>query len=508
MSRAAQSDGWFEITANTKEAGLNTPRTDKGQLVQQPSDLALSGMPDQLVAEPINGARDIEWVAKAGDDFPSIANAVTGSQDHAFTIARYNRHSLHTPIAAGTSVLVPAALAHDSFVREQHNVTVREQNTNKSSTSKSGNLNSKPHTSGDSTGKLLVNQPVTSNIDMFVGEIKVFGPVDVKRVANGNGNILRAEVIDSGELMIIAQAEGSSSIRLWHRDGSQSDYNVRVSSTDPETRVRRETMVRLRVRMVEFRKSALGKLGIDWSDGAAGPALAIAGDVSGNSLFRPESDDMFSALPTTVKPFSSYFGIASQISSRINFLASTGDATTLAEPVLSTINGGSASFLAGGEIPYPVTDGGGQTIVQFKEYGIKLNVSPQVDASGLIRTVVETEISQLDPAVSVQGAPGLLSRKAQTEVTVRSGETIVLSGLLSSESSTDIDKIPGIARLPVIGQFFRSRSARNAVNELVVFVTPEVINLSSTAQTRHEALIWSRSEQGLKQSRQKLLMVE
>jgi pilus assembly protein CpaC len=337
----------------------------------------------------------------------------------------------------------------------------------------------------------------TVNIDMFIGEVKVFERVDVTRVATGNGNILRVEVLDTDELMIIAQAEGSSSVRLWHRDGRQSDYNVRVSSADPETRVREETMIRMRVRMIEFRKSALGKLGIDWSDSINGPGFAVAGDAIGNAYFRPEADAIFSELPNTVQPLSGYFGVAANITSRINFLASTGDATTLAEPVLSTMNGGSASFLAGGEVPYPSIGSNGQTVVQFKEYGIKLLVSPSIDASGLVRTVIDTEISQLDPAVSVQGAPGLLSRKAKTEVNVRSGETIVISGLLSSDSSKDIDKIPGIARLPVIGQFFRAQSARNSVNELVIFVTPEVIDA-------HPELITQRQQDFLGMSNRRV----
>ena len=122
----------------------------------------------------------------------------------------------------------------------------------------------------------------------------------------------------------------------------------------------------------------------------------------------------------------------------------------------------------------------GQTIVEFKEYGIKLDVSPLVDAGGNVRTAVETEISSLDPSVSVEGAPGLLTRRASTEVNVRSGETIVISGLLSSESSKDIERVPGIGRLPVIGRFFRSRNTREAVSELVIFVTPEVIEPSGT----------------------------
>jgi pilus assembly protein CpaC len=348
----------------------------------------------------------------------------------------------------------------------------------------------------------------TINVDMFAGEVKVMGRVQVTRVAVGNGDIVRAEVLKSGELLVIGQSAGSTSLRLWHTDKTQSDFNIRVSDSDPETRIRMETMVRMRVRMIEFRKSALGKLGIDWSDSAAGPGFAVAGDLAGNNLFRRVGEGFAAGLPNTVKPFSTYFGVASNITSRINFLASTGDATTLAEPVLSTTSGGSASFLAGGEVPYPSVGANGQTIVQFKEYGIKLNVSPSIDALGNVRTVVETEISQLDPAVSVQGAPGLLTRKARTQVNVRSGETIVISGLLSSESSKDIDKLPGIGNLPIIGSFFRTQNARNTVSELVIFVTPEIVEPVGAALTSRQQEYYEASEHRVTAARQKIQLLD
>lgn len=364
------------------------------------------------------------------------------------------------------------------------------------------------------TGNISALSPVTPalqriNVDMFEGEVKVLGKVQVSRVAIGNGDIVQAEVLDNAELLVIAKTAGSTSVRLWHTDHTQTSYNIRVSEKDPETRVRMETMVRMRVRMIEFRKSALGKLGIDWSDSAAGPGGAVAGDLAGNAYFRPDGEAWSAGLPHTVKPFQTYFGIASHITSRINFMASTGDATTLAEPVLSTMNGGSASFLAGGEVPYPSVGANGQTTVQFKEYGIKLFVSPNIDAEGNIRTIIETEISQLDPALSVQGAPGLLTRKAQTQVNVRSGETIVISGLLSSQNSKDIDKIPGLGNLPVIGRFFRSENARKSVNELVVFVTPELVNSTASDQYgSRDADIYRTSERMVGTARQNIQLLD
>ncbi len=488
---ANDNEGWFEVTRGM----IVTPATNSTRIAS-PSDYRLS--------------------TKPGDTLASIALSQTGMAEHAFSIARYNGLGVNDALPDNGVLLIPQALL--KVPQKQGQVESAEsrwqiQEFDQRSAQPQQEIQQAP-ASATLSERLLSSAikrsaPVkTVNVDMFAGEVNVMGRVDVTRVAVGNGDVVRAEVLKSGELLVIAQSAGSTSLRLWHTDKSQSDFNIRVSASDPETRVRMETMVRMRVRMVEFRKSALGKLGIDWSDSAAGPGFALAGDAVGNNLFRPAAEGFAGGLPNTVRPFQTYFGIASNITSRINFLASTGDATTLAEPVLSTTNGGSASFLAGGEVPYPTTGTNGQTIVQFKEYGIKLNVSPNIDAQGNVRTVVETEISQLDPAVSVQGAPGLLTRRAQTQVNVRSGETIVISGLLSSESSKDIDKLPGIGNLPIIGNFFRTRNARNSVSELVIFVTPEIIEVGEDMLTQRQQSVFKASEARFDTVRQKIQLLD
>lgn len=369
---------------------------------------------------------------------------------------------------------------------------------------------------GGSAADLIITSPESTNIeqvvdqtnlDMFAGELKVLGKVDVTRVAIGNGGIIRAEILNTGELLIIAQAAGSTSLRLWNKDETQSSYNIRVTEHDSETRVRMERMVRMRVRMVEFRKSALGQLGIDWGSSANGPTFAAAGDAIGNNLFRPAAEG-FDGLPNRVQPFSTYFGIATNITSRINFLAQKGDAITLAEPVLSAMNGGSASFLAGGEVPFPTVSENGNPVVDFKEYGIKLDVAPMIDSAGNVRTLVKTEISQLDLAVAINGVPGLLTRRAQTEFNVQTGETIVISGLLSAESSKDVNFIPGIGRLPVIGKLFSSKNQRNAVTELVIFVTPEVIEPGQRLNTARENQRYDGTSERLRQVRNQLPIME
>lgn len=336
----------------------------------------------------------------------------------------------------------------------------------------------------------------THKIDMFVGELKVLEDIDVDRVAIGNGKLIKVQSLPDAQLLIIAENPGSTSLRLWHKDGTTSDFNIRISETDPEPRVKLESMIHMHVKIVEFRKAALGKLGIDWTKDINGPSFAVAGDALTSTLFRGTVDNpIFDNLPRAVKPFETYFGIATEITSRIHYLAASGDAMTLAEPRLSCRNGGVATFLAGGEVPYPVIGVNGQTNVEFKEYGIKLNISPVADPSGIIAARLLTEVSQIDPAVNVLGAPGFLTRKTETEMNVRAGETIVISGLLNAESSDDVDKVAGLGDIPILGALFRSKAYRNNLTELVVFVTPEIMEVDSPLNKKQIERAQERSEQ-------------
>ena len=426
-------------------------------------------------ANPASGDR--VYMTRKGDTLKTIALQHTGSEDDWEALAKYNQLAGNTAVDGKRMILIPESLLLKAEPQEKFTIQEFKESETPAEVASDEAL--------DELQKVLANLE-TQNIDLFAGQVKVLAKVAVKRVAVGNGGVIRAEVLKTGELLVIAKSAGSSSLRLWHKDGNQTDYNIRVSEQDPERRFPMEKMVRMKVKMVEFRKSALGQLGIDWGDGIAGPTFATAGDVIGNNLFRPAAEG-FSGLPNTVAPFSTYFGIASNITSRINFLATNGDAVTLAEPVLSCANGGTASFLAGGEVPYPTRGANGETKVEFKDYGIKLDIAPEIDANGNVRTIVETEISQIDRALSVQGNPGLLTRRAQTHVNVRSGETIVISGLLSSEQSTDIDKIPGLGNLPILGNLFRSKNVRNSVSELVIFVTPEIIEPENSGLTERQS---------------------
>ena len=444
---------------------------------------------------------DRVYMTQVGDTLKTIAKQHTGSEDAWVEIAKYNQLADGASFDGQRMILIPEGLLQPAEPKETF--TIQEF---KESDTTEADESPEVAEAADELEQVLANLE-TRNVDLFAGEVEVLAKVAVRRVAVGNGGVIRAEVLKSGELLVIAKSAGSSSLRLWHKDGNQSDYNIRVSEQDPERRFPVEKMVRMKVKMVEFRKSALGQLGIDWGDSIAGPTFATAGDVIGNNLFRPATEG-FANLPNKVTPFSTYFGIASNITSRINFLATNGDAVTLAEPVLSTANGGTASFLAGGEVPYPTRTETGELKVDFKDYGIKLDIAPEVDEQGNVRAVVETEISQLDPALSVGGTPGLLTRRANTQVYVRSGETIVISGLLSSEQSNDVDKIPGLGNLPILGNLFKSKNVRNSVSELVIFVTPEVIDTEGSKLAAREAELYEYAKTNLEKKRQSIQLLD
>jgi pilus assembly protein CpaC len=148
---------------------------------------------------------------------------------------------------------------------------------------------------------------------------------------------------------------------------------------------------------------------------------------------------------------------------------------------LSTRSGGEAKFLAGGQIPLitPATAFAPATIT-YKDYGIKLSIQPVADDKGNVTTIIKTEVSSIDTSVAVQGNPGFLTRATDSEVNVQAGQTIVISGLVNSELAKDVTRVPGLSNIPILGALFRSTNFRNNRTDLVIFVTPTVVDPTST----------------------------
>jgi pilus assembly protein CpaC len=158
----------------------------------------------------------------------------------------------------------------------------------------------------------------------------------------------------------------------------------------------------------------------------------------------------------------------------------------LAEPNLITLEGKDASFIAGGQFPFPTvttTPTGGATspviTVQFKPFGVKLDFNPTVTPQGSIDLKVAPEVSALDyaNAVTLQGfvIPAISQRRAETEVVLKDGESFAIAGLIDNRVSQLVDKIPGLGNVPILGRLFQSRSTQKSTQELLVVITPHFV---------------------------------
>jgi pilus assembly protein CpaC len=171
----------------------------------------------------------------------------------------------------------------------------------------------------------------------------------------------------------------------------------------------------------------------------------------------------------------------------VKALQTKGLFQSLAEPNLIAENGKEASFLAGGEYPYPVVQGqsGGQTVtIQFKEFGVRLHFTPTIVGGDLVKLKVAPEVSSLDfgNAVSISGfrVPAITTRRTETEVELADGQTFAIAGLLNNTVTSQLQKIPGIGDIPILGYLFKSKAAQKEQTELVVMITPTILRRGST----------------------------
>lgn len=407
---------------------------------------------------------------------------------------------------------------------------------------------------------LLSGPAFAHPLTVSVGFTTLIDAPGVARVAIGNGKLAEVHALsESDEVLVIGLVPGSTDLRVWDKDGEQHRYELTVGSSRKtisidkltdlvselegiEVRalgngdlllygqalrprdaalatalaeryseiVNQVTMpsvvalptINLNARIVEVRRSDAMDVGIDWADTIAGPEIAMVSDWQTNSVFRPELPASFNAASNLVLPLDigtkTYAGWATRVTSSINLLAQDGIARLLAEPQVSVVSGQEARFVVGGQLPISTLDENGQPRTEFKDYGIILEIEPVADgADGLINTRIAVEVSSIDPSVSVNGVPGIVSRKTNTHVSLLDGESFVVSGLLSNESSKDVNKIPGLGDIPYIGELFKSRSFQNRQTELLVLVRPTLVSaiddVNQRRLERFESLI-SESE--------------
>ncbi len=331
--------------------------------------------------------------------------------------------------------------------RQFFNVTVRQQ----------------PTVTGDS-------------LDAIRRELRAELPGQSIRVSYSNNAIfLRGTVNDltsSSRAIQIASAAGKVVNLL----------DVNVPKGDPQ--------ILLKVRFASVDRNRARQLGINLFNLGLGNAVggvtttqfappSISGSSSGSGAVTGVAGSAAFSNEFNLLAFFPGLGVGADISA----LESKGVVQVLAEPNLMATDGKEASFLAGGEFPYPVAQGsnGGVSVsIEFKEYGIRLNFIPTITPRGTIRLQVAPEVSALDYTneVDISGfeVPGITSRRVNTEVELADGESFMIGGLIDKSTNDTFEKIPFIGDIPIIGKLFQSEQKTKNDSELIVIVTPEIVS--------------------------------
>ena len=302
----------------------------------------------------------------------------------------------------------------------------------------------------------------------------------------------------------ITEGVGSLYVTGEAPDASEADAIVQTLSpylADKEILVNHMTIgrpqqVQLRVRITEVDRNITQQWGINWQAIAAGMGHFATGIYSGNAiqnLTAPYSTSTGGTAYPVNLPTGGAFGLfgafetnSKNIQAMIDALNQEGLLTILAEPNLVAESGQTASFLAGGEFPIPVSQINGAISVEFKQFGVKLDFTPTVVDEHHISLKVRPEVSQIDSTTTVTAngitIPGLSVRRADTTVDLSSGQSFAIAGLLQTNTTDIVQQVPGLGSLPVLGKLFSSTNYLNNKTELVIIVTPYLVEPVSPAK--------------------------
>jgi pilus assembly protein CpaC len=377
------------------------------------------------------------------------------------------------------------------------------------------------------------------NLAVTVGKSLILDtPADLRRVSVANGDLAEALAVTPREVLINGKAAGETSVILWEQDGGRVLYNLTVrQNTARVEAVQRqlkralegqdvsldfendsvflrgtvkdlssaeraanmaatlgkvvnllrvevpaaEPQILLKVRFADVDRSVSTSFGFNLlSTGAAKTVGQITTGQFGPATPSLQGSSAQFTLSDALNVF--LFRSDLNLGALIQALEARNLLQMLAEPNVLALNGKPASFVAGGEFPFPVVQGGaaaGAVTIQFREYGVRINFLPVVTPRGSIRLQVTPEVSSLDysNALQFQGftIPALATRRVQTSVELESGQSFVIAGLLDNTITESLNKIPGIGDIPLLGKLFQSRTRTRSNSELMVLVTPELI---------------------------------
>lgn len=358
----------------------------------------------------------------------------------------------------------------------------------------------------------------------------------ITRIAVGNPEIADINLLSNHDFLLVGKKAGTTSLIVWSGNGVREEYSVYVSGEDqgqakaiqevigiPGVQVQmmngkvlirgkvknqydhdtamkiaqlytgssseggdnvvdlmdltHPTQVRLEAQIIEINADDEKNLGIQFWTPALGDSTVKQGPV--NQIFAGE--DFKNSRGGTLGWLGRH---VSNINATVQALVSNGKAKILSRPSITTMSGQKADILIGGRIPVPTADGDGKISVDWREYGVRLNIEPVVDAENKITSKVHAEVSTLDygHGVTQNGfvVPALASREADAVINVRSGMTMAIGGLLNSEDSKTVTKVPLLGNLPIIGQFFRHTANTRDKREMIILITPTLVSDDSS----------------------------
>ncbi len=314
----------------------------------------------------------------------------------------------------------------------------------------------------DANDTVLLNSPirVELSVSRLRSAIRQLIPGERVSVDSVDGNlVLTGAISDAGRAEKVQKLAGAIA---GEAKGAQVINRMAVMTPN---------QINLRVRIAEVDRQVLKQIGVDWNRAAGEVTFATANGAPITSVPTP-------SILTIGKT------IGQAVNATVSALATEGFITILAEPNLTATSGQTASFLAGGEFPYPVAQPGSvgnNTVftIEFKQFGVQLAFTPTIIDAEHLNLRVRPEVSQLDFAnsVSVDGnpVPALTVRRAETTVELASGQSFALAGLLQNASQQDISKVPWLGDIPILGALFRSNRFKHNESELIIIVTPYLV---------------------------------
>jgi pilus assembly protein CpaC len=313
---------------------------------------------------------------------------------------------------------------------------------------------------------LVFDVYVRANLSLIDSQMRALFPKDDISLSQANGSVVMSGSVShpskAAQAQSVVEAAGFKTVNM-------------LSSP-----VENMTQVQLQVRVAEVSRSKMRDLGSSYTsvNGGTSAYASGGGPASLTNSVLPGLGTTFAGSALNLFLFNSGIGTAAYIRA----LTTSGALRQLAEPNIIAMNGQQASFLAGGEFPVPIVQGGGEkstVTVIFKEYGVRLNFKPTIIDEDHIRLELEPEVSTIDFANGVKFdgflIPALRTRRAKTGVELRDGQSFALAGLLDNNESRSLSKVPVLGDIPVLGALFKSKSYQKNETELMFIVTANLV---------------------------------